>query len=174
VALAEYYPKLSLGGLLGFESLRSGKLFGSDSFQPQGLIGLHWRLFDFGRVDAEVGQARGAQAEALANYRQSMLRATEDVENAIVTMSELENEQDTLTKEVAAHQRARASAEDAYKGGAISLLEVLDEDRQLLSSRDRLAQTHADDARAAVATFRALGGGWAGADNDIAKVTADK
>jgi len=128
--------------------------------QPQGLIGLHWRLFDFDRVDAEVGQARGAQAEALANYRQSMLRATEDVENAIVTMSELENEQGMLSKEVAAHQRARASAEDAYKGGAISLLEVLDEDRQLLSSRDRLAQTHADDARAAIATFRALGGGW--------------
>lgn len=160
VALAEYYPKLSLGGLLGFESLHSGKLFDADSFQPQGLVGLHWRLFDFGRVDAEVGQARGAQAEALANYRQSMLRATEDVENAIVTMSELENEQGMLSKEVAAHQRARASAEDAYKGGAISLLEVLDEDRQLLSSRDRLAQTHADDARAAIATFRALGGGW--------------
>lgn len=159
-ATAEYYPKVSLDALLGFESLRSGELFTANAFQPQATLGLHWRLFDFGRVDAEVAQAKGANAEALAAYRQSMLRATEDVENAIVSLSELERQHDELTKEVAAHERARAAAEDAYKGGAVSLLEVLDEDRQLLTSRDELARVHADDARAAVAAFRALGGGW--------------
>ncbi|RUL77596.1 efflux transporter outer membrane subunit [Dyella choica] len=160
-ATAEYYPKVSLSALLGLESLHTGSLFTSAAFQPQAALGLHWRLFDFGRVDAEVAQAKGANAEALATYRQSMLRATEDVENAIVALSELEHEHDVLAKEVDAHERARAAAEDAYKGGAVSLLEVLDEDRQLLASRDQLARVHADDARAAVATFRALGGGWA-------------
>lgn len=160
VATAEYYPKVSLSALLGLESLHTGNLFTSGAFQPQAALGLHWRLFDFGRVDAEVAQAKGVNAEALATYRQSMLRATEDVENAIVALSELEHEHDVLAKEVDAHERARAAAEDAYKGGAVSLLEVLDEDRQLLASRDQLAHVHADDARAAVATFRALGGGW--------------
>lgn len=159
-ALAEYYPKVSLGGLLGFESLHSNELFSAAAFQPQAVLGLHWRLFDFGRVDAEVAQAKGANAEALATYRQSMLRATEDVENAMVTLAELEHEHEVLVKEVAAHQQARAAAEDAYKGGAVSLIEVLDEDRLLLASRDQLASVHVDDARAAVATFRALGGGW--------------
>ncbi|WP_458788778.1 efflux transporter outer membrane subunit [Dyella jiangningensis] len=162
VATAEYYPKLSLGALLGFETLHSGSLFSSAAFQPQAMLGLHWRLFDFGRVDAEVAQAKGANAEALAQYRQSMLRATEDVENAIVSLAELESQHRELVDEVAAHQQARDAAQDAYKGGAVSLLEVLDEDRQLLSSRDQLARVHADDARAAVAMFRALGGGWAG------------
>jgi NodT family efflux transporter outer membrane factor (OMF) lipoprotein len=160
VATAEYYPKVSLSALLGLESLRTGALFTASAFQPQAALGLHWRLFDFGRVDAEVAQAKGANAEALAMYRQSMLRATEDVENAIVALSELEHQHDVVAKEVDAHQRARAAAEDAYKGGAVSLLEVLDEDRQWLASRDELARVHADDARAAVATFRALGGGW--------------
>jgi NodT family efflux transporter outer membrane factor (OMF) lipoprotein len=160
VAVAEYYPKVSLGGLLGFDSLRTGSLFSGAAFEPQAVLGLHWRLFDFGRVDAEVAQAKGGEAEALANYRQSMLRATEDVENAIVTLTELEAQHDELSKEVDAHQQARAAAEDAYKGGAISLIEVLDEDRLLLSSRDQLARVHADDARAAVAAFRSLGGGW--------------
>ncbi|HUA81326.1 MAG TPA: efflux transporter outer membrane subunit [Dyella sp.] len=160
-ATAEYYPKVSLSALLGLESLNTGALFTSGAFQPQAALGLHWRLFDFGRVDAEVAQAKGKNAEALATYRQSMLRATEDVENAIVALSELEQQHDVLIKEVDAHERARAAAEDAYKGGAVSLLEVLDEDRQLLASRDELARVHADDARAAVATFRALGGGWA-------------
>ncbi|WP_233842577.1 efflux transporter outer membrane subunit [Dyella sp. 2HG41-7] len=159
-ATAEYYPKVSLSALLGLESLSTGSLFSSGAFQPQAALGLHWRLFDFGRVDAEVAQAKGKNAEELATYRQSMLRATEDVENAIVALGELEQQHDVLTKEVDAHERARAAAEDAYKGGAVSLLEVLDEDRQLLSSRDELARVHADDARAAVATFRALGGGW--------------
>lgn len=163
VAVAEYYPKVSLGGLLGFESLHSGSLFSSAAFQPQAVLGLHWRLFDFGRVDAEVAQAKGANAEALAQYRQSMLRATEDVENAIVALAELEVQHRDLTQEVTAHQQARDAAEDAYKGGAVSLIEVLDEDRQLLASRDQLARVQADDARAAVATFRALGGGWTGA-----------
>jgi NodT family efflux transporter outer membrane factor (OMF) lipoprotein len=159
-ATAEYYPKVSLGALLGFESLRNGDLFTARALQPQAMLGLHWRLFDFGRVDAEVAQAKGADAEALAAYRQSMLRATEDVENAIVALAELERQRDVLSKEADAHERARAAAEDAYKGGAVSLLEVLDEDRQWLASRDELARVHADDARAAVAAFRALGGGW--------------
>jgi NodT family efflux transporter outer membrane factor (OMF) lipoprotein len=159
-AIAQYYPNVSLGGLLGFESLQSGSLFSAAAFQPQAVAGLHWRLFDFGRVDAEVAQARGANAEALAGYRQSMLRATEDVENAIVMLTELESQHGELQQEVDANQQARDAAQDAYKGGAVSLIEVLDEDRQLLDARDQLASVRADSARAAVATFRALGGGW--------------
>lgn len=160
MALAEYYPKVSISALLGFESLQANTLFTAKAFQPTAAAGLRWRLFDFGRVDAEVKQAKGANAEALANYRQSMLRATEDVENAIVTLTELEKQSQELRTEVDAHVRARNASEDAYKGGAVSLYEVLDEDRQLLASRDQQARVVADNARAAVATFRALGGGW--------------
>ncbi|MGN6481533.1 efflux transporter outer membrane subunit [Luteibacter sp.] len=160
VALSQYYPQVSLSGLLGVASLDSGKLFTGAALQSQGALGLHWRLFDFGRVDAEVKQARGANAEALAKYRGSMLKATEDVENAIVALTQLEAQHAVLEREVAAHARARDAAQDAYKGGAVSLLEVLDEDRQLLASRDLLARVRTDDARAAVGAFRALGGGW--------------
>jgi NodT family efflux transporter outer membrane factor (OMF) lipoprotein len=159
IAIAEYYPKVSLAGLLGFESLNAA-LVSSAAFQPQALLGLHWRLFDFGRVDAEVAQAKGAHAQALAEYRLSMLRATEEVEDSIVTLTQLELQREDLGKEIAAHRAARDAAQDAYQGGAISLIEVLDEDRQLLSARDQLALLDANDARAAVATFRALGGGW--------------
>ncbi len=164
VATAEYYPRLTLGGVLGASSLHGG-LFSSEAFQPQALLGLHWRLFDFGRVDAEVAQARGARAEALAQVRQRMLRATEDVENAIVTLSELEQQRGDLAQEVRAHQVARDAAEDAYKGGAASLIEVLQEDRLLLAARDQLAQLDANHARAAVSAFRAFGGGWDAAEN---------
>jgi NodT family efflux transporter outer membrane factor (OMF) lipoprotein len=167
VAIAEYYPKVSLAGLLGFESL-NGALFSSAAFQPQALLGLHWRLFDFGRVDAEVNQAKGVYAQALAEYRHAMLRATEEVENAIVTLTQLELQRADLEKEITAHRVARDAAQDAYEGGAVSLIEVLDEDRQLLSARDQLALLDANNARAAVATFRALGGGWESAPSRAA------
>ncbi|MBV8465279.1 MAG: efflux transporter outer membrane subunit [Burkholderiales bacterium] len=159
VATSEYYPKFSVSALLGFESLSSAEI-SSRTFQPQALAGLHWRLFDFGRVDAEVAKAKGVNAEALARYRQSMLRATEDVEDALITQTQLDVQRRELEKEIAASADARNSAEEAYKGGAVSLLEVLEQDRQLLSARDQLASADANTARATVAAFRALGGGW--------------
>jgi len=160
VATAEYYPKVSLAGLLGFESLSAGKLFTARAFQPAATAGLRWRLFDFGRVDAEVAGAKGAYAEALATYRKSMLQATADVEDALISLTQLETQSHELDNEVGAHERARNASEDAYKGGAVSLYEVLDEDRQLLAARDQQAKVKADNARAAVSAFRALGGGW--------------
>jgi outer membrane protein TolC len=159
VATAEYYPKFSIAALLGFESL-SGLAISSQTFQPQAMAGLHWRLFDFGRVDAEVAQAKGANAESLARYRQSMLRAAEDVEDALITQTQLNKERNELQNEITADIDARDSAEQAYKGGAVSLMEVLEQDRQLLAARDQLASADASTARATVAAFRALGGGW--------------
>jgi len=160
VATAEYYPKVSLSALLGFESLSASKLFTAQAFQPAVAGGLRWRLFDFGRVDAEVAGAKGAHAEALANYRNAMLQATADVENALINLTQLDQQSHELDKEVGAHERARNASEEAYKGGAVSLFEVLDEDRQLLAARDQQAKVRADNARAAVSAFRALGGGW--------------
>lgn len=161
VAVAEYYPKVSLSALLGFESLSSGQLFNSASFQPEATAGLRWRLFDFGRVDAEVAQANSVNAQALLTYRQAVLRATEDVENAFMSLAELEVQTRELATEVDALARARDASQQSYLAGASSLTDVLDADRQSLVAQDQLARTRADTDRAAVMSFRALGGGWA-------------
>jgi outer membrane protein TolC len=158
--LAEYYPKISLAGVLGYESSRPSDLFKAATFQPQGIAGLRWRVFDFGKVSAEVMQAKGAKAEALARYQQAVLRAAEEVENAFTSLVQLEAHQQELLAEVTALKRARDASQEAYQGGVIALTDVLDGDRQLLTAQDELAQTRADSARAAVGTFRALGGGW--------------
>src|SRR5207302_5385222 len=86
-ALAEYYPKLSLSGIVGSQALAPGHLFEQQGFQPISVIGLRWRLFDFGAVAAEVKRARGANAEALIQYQSSVLQAAEDVEDASVCSS---------------------------------------------------------------------------------------
>ncbi|HVE10990.1 MAG TPA: efflux transporter outer membrane subunit [Paraburkholderia sp.] len=159
-ALSDYYPKLSISGLLGFDSLSTNDLFTARSFQPAITAGLRWRLFDFGKVDAEVKNARGVNAEALAVYRQTVLKAAEDVENAFVSLTETQARRVELAGEVDSLQRARDLSERAYRAGSITLTDVLDADRQLLVARDDLDATRADAARAAVAAFRALGGGW--------------
>jgi outer membrane protein TolC len=107
-----------------------------------------------------VARADAATAEALAHYRQTVLRAAEDVENSFVTLVQRESETHELVGEVDALTRARDAAQTEYLGGAVDLTDVLDVDRQLLVAQDELTRTRADAARAVVASFRALGGGW--------------
>ena len=89
-----------------------------------------------------------------------MLRATQDVEDALISLAQLDVQSRELATEIDAHARARNASEEAYKGGAVSLYEVLEQDRQLLAARDQQARVRTDNARAAVAAFRSLGGGW--------------
>lgn len=160
VAIAEYYPKISLSGVLGFDSLNSGTLFTAGGFQPAAVAGLRWRLFDFGRVNAEVKQAQGANAEALVIYRQAVLRAAEDVEDALAALAETQANVVELQAEVQSLTRARDLSQEAYRAGSITLTDVLDADRQLLAAQDELDSNRADATRAAVGVFRAFGGGW--------------
>ncbi len=159
-AISDYYPKISLSGALGFDSLSINHLVSAKAFQPIGTGAVSWRLFDFGKVDAEVVQARGAQAEALAQYRQAALKAAEDVENALIALSQTEVHVSDLQGEVSSLGRARDLSQKAYQAGSITLTDVLDADRLLLTARDELDANRAAAAQAAVGIFRALGGGW--------------
>lgn len=159
-AVAEYYPHVSLSGLLGAASLGTSSLLTGNAVQASAGAGLRWRLFDFGRVDAEVAQARGGAAEALAAWRGAVLHAADDVETALSRLSEAHVERAALERQVAALTTARVQAQDAYEGGVVGLIDVTDADRELLGAADRLALVRGDEARAAVAAYRALGGGW--------------
>jgi NodT family efflux transporter outer membrane factor (OMF) lipoprotein len=159
-AISNYYPKISLAGALGFDSLQPTRLFTGNAFQAVGGGALRWRLFDFGKVDAEVAQARGANAEALAVYRQVVLRATEDVENSLSGLAQTQAHVIELQEEVQSLIKARDLAQQAYDAGSITLTDVLNADSQLLAVRDQLDANRAGAARAAVGVFRALGGGW--------------
>ena len=166
VAVAEYYPKFSLGGLIGSAtSVSSGNLFSSGADQAAGVLGLRWRLFDFGRINAQIDQAKGQKAEMLAAYRLAALRATEDVEDALSALVKREEQAAVLAQGVDSLGRAREASFAAYQGGVVSLIEVLQADENLLRAADARAQAQTESARAAVATFRALGGGWQPSDS---------
>lgn len=161
MAMSEYYPKFSLSALVGSATaVSSGNLFSNGANQWASVLGLRWRLFDFGRVSAQIEQAKGAEAEALAAYRQAVLQATGDVENAFSSMANREAQAATLSRGETALASARQSSFTGYQKGAVSLIEVLRADEKLLQISDARAQAQTESARSAVAAFKALGGGW--------------
>lgn len=160
-AIAEYYPQFSLSGLIGSATSASeGNLFTSGASQAAGILGMRWRLFDFGRINSQIDLAKGHEAETLAAYRLAVLHATEDVENAFSALVKREQQANVLARGANSLSRARNASFAAYKKGVVSLIEVLQADENLLRAYDAQAQAQTDSARAAVATFKALGGGW--------------
>ena len=173
-AIAEYYPKISLKGLLGTATTSFGGVFSGGANQAQASVGLRWRLFDFGRIEAEIAASRGRNSEALAAYKLAVLQASGDVENAITALVRSEEQERLLAAGEQSLARASETSLAAYQGGTVSLIEVLDADLRLLATRDARAVARTASARAAVAAFKALGGGWdAGAtiEQANAKVT---
>ncbi len=160
LAIAEYYPKVSLSGLLGFEASDPGRLLTGAASTSSGLLGVRWRLFDFGRVDAAVADARGGEREALATYRSSVLKAVEEVENSLAVLVRREAQARLLSGAEADLAASRTSARASYAAGATRLDEALDVERQLTIVRQDRVDAEAEAARAGVAAFRALGGGW--------------
>ncbi len=158
-AISDYYPKVSITGLLGVESVDTSRLFVAEAVQHQVSGGLRWRLFDFGRVDAEVAGARGREAEALAAYRAIVYHATGEVETALSNLVQSQAQVVALASQIADLTRARDQAQEAYEGGAISLIEVLDAHRDLLAASDQLAKAKGEVDLATVASFRAAGAG---------------
>lgn len=160
-AISEYYPKVALSLLIGSATaISGGNLFRSAANQAAGVVGLRWRLFDFGRIDAQIDNAKGQEAEAIAAYRQSTLRAAEDVENAISALVKREQQTASLVRGEQSMSQARESSFVAYQRGVVSLIEVLHADGNLLQISDAKAQAQTESARSAVAAFKALGGGW--------------
>ncbi len=155
-AISEYYPKVDLQGVLGASSLNTGTLLAG----PAGLaaVGLRWRLFDFGRVSDEVAGARGRDAEALAAYRQAVLRAAADVEAALTARQQTAEQAARLADAEADLKRRTAATADAYAAGGTSLLELMDAQRQLLSVEDQVIQAQMAQALAETALARGTGG----------------
>lgn len=159
-AMAEYYPKFSLSGLIGSASLTSDGLFNNASSQATGILGLRWRLFDFGRINAQIDQATGREAELLAAYRLANLRATEEVENSFTELLKMEQQALYLQQGTQSLDQARSAAQAAYQQGINSQIEVLQADEKLLRMTDAHLQAQIAAVRASIKVFKALGGGW--------------
>lgn len=160
VAVAERYPKFSLSGAFGLESLDSSDF--TDAASRAWSIGpaMRFPIFSGGRIlaDIEIQEARAEQA--LLAYRSSMLIALEDVEGAIVAYLRSWDERRALDSATAATRTSVDLSSDLYRSGLTDFRDVLDTERQLFESELELARSEADASRSVVALYKALGGGW--------------
>ncbi len=156
-AISGYYPKFSLSALLGLQSRNLSALPTASAGTATAVFGLRWRLFDFGRIDAEVASARGREAELGAAYRLAVLRAAEDVENAAAARFEREAQLVSMSAMVQSLERSVNALQAAHGAGTVSLIDVLGAQRQLSGARDAAAQLSGEVSRAAVSIARAVG-----------------
>jgi outer membrane protein, multidrug efflux system len=160
LAKSDWFPKLSLNGDAGLESVSLNKWFEPGSlFWSLGPT-LQWRALDFGRVRAEVNAQTAVQEAALATYEKAVLNSFQEAENAVVAYAQEQNRHGSLAGEVAANRRSLDMANGLYSEGGANYLDVLDAERSLCQSEDELAVSDQSVALDLIALYKALGGGW--------------
>ncbi|WP_200342634.1 efflux transporter outer membrane subunit [Rhodovibrio sodomensis] len=158
VATAELYPSLSLPGRL---SVGTADLFtGSPVATALARLSLlvEFPLFDGGQREAELTAAEERLRQAALTYRQTVLRAIQDVESAMVGYRGTRDRLNALVAAVDANRSAFEQSRALYREGLTSFLDVLDSQRQLNTSRQELAQARRDLALETVNLYSALGG----------------
>ena len=160
VATADLFPRFSLTGSIGQQSLSVSDLATSGStFWSVGPT-IQWPLFDAGRIRANIRVQDARQEQALVTYEKAVLTSLQDVENALVAYSREQVSRRSLALAVDANRRAYEIANELYSKGLVDFLNVLDTERSLYQSEDLLAQSDQRIATNLVALFKALGGGW--------------
>lgn len=158
-AKADYLPRLTLGGTLGFTSTgfdslgRSGT--GRYAVGPQ----VSWPAFNLGRVKLQVDAARALEAEARARYDQTVLLAREELASARVIYTKARERLAQLTRAAEASAQAAELARIRFQGGVADFLQVLDAERTLLLAQDELERGRTAAIAALIAVYRATGEG---------------
>jgi multidrug efflux system outer membrane protein len=160
VATADLFPRFTLGGLIGTQAADSDALFERDSETRSIALGIDWSFLDIGRVRARIAATDADAAENLATYEQTVLRALEETENALVRYARLQREREHLQAAAAAGSEAARLARLRFDGGIADFLQVLDAERSQLETEDRLVQSETRSAVALVGLYRAMAGGW--------------
>jgi NodT family efflux transporter outer membrane factor (OMF) lipoprotein len=169
VAISAYYPTLSLGASGGLESSSLLSLFTWPSrFWSLG-PSLSETIFDFGRRRGLTEEAQAAYDQTVANYRESVLTAFQNVEDELSTLRILERESGQQADAVRYAERSLELANAQYTGGITTYLQVITAQTFALQNELTAVQLNTRRITASVSLIQALGGGW-----DVSKLPSGK
>jgi outer membrane protein TolC len=170
VAKADLYPSFSLVGTVGLDAstrgtasanlFRSGSLFYSAG--PQ----VNWAFFNYGRIENAVRVEDARFQQLLVDYRNTVLKAAQEVEDALVGFLHAQEATVFEQNAVASAARSVELSVTAYREGAVDYQRVLDAQRSLLDEENRLTESSSSVATNLIALYKALGGGWELRQND--------
>lgn len=160
VAKGAFFPALSLTASGGYLSGDVQTLFNWDSRVWSIGPSLSLPIFAGGRNRANLRRARSVFDESVARYREQVLIAFGDVENALAGIHYLAEQSAAQERAVINARRAAGLAADRYRSGLVSYLDVVDADREALQAERSNAQLAGQRLNIVVALIKSLGGGW--------------
>ena len=160
IATAEEYPRFNLNGTFGYDSKEFDNQFSSDSrywsFGPN----FRWNIFDGGATQAAIEVQDAQVEEARVNYEKRVLRAFEEVENAIKSYKEEKQRNASLNVSVSAAKKVNKITLARYTSGLIDFQEVQDAERVIFFQEDDLAKSNGNLVQFIIQLYKAMGGGW--------------
>jgi len=160
VAKSALYPKLTLNGSIGLESLHASSFADAGNDFYSAGPGVRWAIFHTGSIRNNINVQKAGQEQALAAYEKSVLTAVQETRDALTSF---EKEQQRMTALDAAASAARTAAElaqERYKNGLAGFDSVLEAQRAQLAFEDQLVQSQSAITQNLIQLYKALGGGW--------------
>ncbi len=157
---ANYFPKLSLLGNIGFAGTDLGKLASGNSLALVGVPYLSWNVLDFGRTAAAVREAEAGRDEAVANYEAAVLGALQDANASLTRFGQQRQVVQRLLAQQASSGRSLALARQRRQAGASSQIDLLDAQRGDAEVRRKALDGQAQLLQDFVALHKSLGLGW--------------
>jgi multidrug efflux system outer membrane protein len=160
VALADFFPRFNLTGLLGQVAPELSALTSGGATAWSIGAGLTGPIFQGGRLRAQYRQALAARDQLALQYQAAVVNALREVSNSLISREKLTQARLEQTHAVEAYRDAVTIATERYRLGRSSYYEVLQEQQQLFPAENALAQIELNQLLAVVQLYRALGGGW--------------
>jgi len=164
VAVASFYPDVTLNGAVGVESLHLANLFSPSSTAFALGPSVSIPIFEGGRLRGTLALRESREREAAIIFQKTVLRAWKEVDDALTAYREAQRRRADVVRSVTENQAALQAARQRYSEGAIDFLNVITTQAQLLQSENDLADSDTQIAIDLVNLYRALGGGWEVAD----------
>jgi outer membrane protein, multidrug efflux system len=160
VAVAQFYPDISLTGQVGTRAFTANGLTHWASLFYSFGPSISLPVFEGGSLVANLHLSQAQQQQAALDYRKAVLMALRDVDNALAVYRTDQARRASLADSVAAQQAAFELARDSYRKGIVTFINVLDAERQLGDAQQQYAQGTMQVSTDLVALYKALGGGW--------------
>lgn len=160
VAKAAFFPAISLTGSAGFESAQTESLFRADSRIWSIGPSLYLPIFQGGRNRANLERSRAAYDESVSIYRQQVLVAFREVQDALTSARLLARQSVAQDRALRSAQRSAVLARTRYDAGYVTYLDVIDAQRTALATERASVQLETERLNTSVALIKALGGGW--------------
>jgi outer membrane protein, multidrug efflux system len=160
VATADLFPKFSITGTAGLESISTSDFLAGASRMWSVGPSMTWPIFEAGRIRANIAAQNAREEQALYTYRKTVLTALAEVEDALVAYAKERSRHQALAASAWDFKRSEMLARERYEEGYANYLDVLEAQQSLYGAQDSLAQSDQQLIDDLIAIYKALGGGW--------------